>query len=234
MNAPKFAAFVVLSVPALAQQASLVVTPISSCVGGRARVRVAWTAPNVPGVQVLAGQGQEQRPMTGLEPAFGAAESGDWVTDGMRFTLAAEDGRVLASATASIDCDGSGGQLRAALNGLGWLPLQVGNCWVYRSNSRQVTSSYYTRTITRTEQSNGRTWYVLDTPETLLRADGEGRIYELRDGVEELLLNPLVPNDFESRLRVQARTFPANTAFGTFPGSVDYQFTQSLRLEHGT
>jgi hypothetical protein len=72
-----------------------------------------------------------------------------------------------------------------------YFPLQVGNTWVYRVNSRQVTSSYFTQIVTGVEQIGGLAYYVIssDTGTVLLRvrSDSAGRIL---DSAGKVLVNP--------------------------------------------
>ena len=218
----------------LAQDSALTLVTLPGCINGLGRVKVTWNAPGLTAVRVLVGEAPDQAPLTGLEPVTGATETGYWVTDGMRFTLV-EDARVIATARAVVDCDGAGNLLGGSLSALGYFPLQVGNRWVYRSNTRQVTATHFTRTVMRSEQIDGQTYYVLDNPETRLRTDAEGRIYRLTGSREELLLDPNMPPRAGAILTVTARPSQTDTPFGPFPGSVSYQaFIGALRFETGS
>ena len=220
----------------LAQNAALQLETLPGCVNGLARVRVSWTAPGLTAVQVLVSEPPNQAQLTGLEPVTGSTETGYWVTDGMRFTLV-EDARVIATSRASLDCSGAGNVLNSSLSAIGYFPLQVGNRWVYRVNSRQVTAAHTTRTVTRTEQLNGQTYYVLDNPETFLRADANGRVYRLVTGTsrEELFLDPEGSPQSGAVYPTFSRLASAPTPFGVFPGSIDYQaYVGALGFDFGT
>src|SRR5205814_9741460 len=72
-----------------------------------------------------------------------------------------------------------------------YFPLQVGNTWVYRINSRIGTGNYLTRSITGTEMIGDKTYYVLSqsfpdvaTPTVIakLRGDNAGVIWIATNG----------------------------------------------------
>ncbi len=59
--------------------------------------------------------------------AYGVAETGDWVSDGMSFHLVDRGGSVLAATLVKVRC----GESMAP-----WLPLDLGNEWIYFTKTR--------------------------------------------------------------------------------------------------
>jgi hypothetical protein len=217
-----------------AQVATLTIAPpvITECRAGVGRAVLSWRAPGPVEVRVGDASGTA---LTGLEPAEGSASTGDWVSDGMKFVLVSAGGAPLAEAVARVDCGSALPLLSEGLERLGYLPLQVGNRWVYRNNSRLATSTYATQTIVRTEERGGETWYVAATgnSEIMYRTDGEGRIFRWSGG-EELLLDPAPAPRPGARLKVESRRGRTATVFGWFPAAVDYSRGESLAFERGT
>ena len=164
-----------------AQQPTIRLEPavITSCQEGVGQATVIWSAQGVPPVTIYAGE----TPMSGPELAQGSARTGLWVTDGMLFSLRDAGGQTLASVRAAVKCDGGG-----------WWPLEIGNEWHFRLNSRVVTGAHAVWRVARKERIDGVEWSVLDpgpVPNTRLRADGDGRIFRLAaDGNEGLLIDP--------------------------------------------
>jgi len=74
--------------------------------------------------------------MTGLQPTIGSGDTRDWVSDGLLFTLVDSGGGELARATARVKCSPFPDPIAAALASTSYFPLQVGNEWVYRIDSR--------------------------------------------------------------------------------------------------
>jgi len=216
------ALFLVALPPIHSQQ--LLLTPIGGCSNGIGRLRVSWNAPGAAAIRLLVGMPPEQQPLTGFEAPRGSTETGDWVREGLPVTLSSESGQILASANATLDCEGS----------LDWIPLKVGNRWIYRINTRQITATHFTRTIVRTVQVEAFTYYVLYSPETLLRADIDGRIYQRLAGRHLLLLDPSDAQSVQALLQIEGRSDQASTPFGLFPESLAYRTTASLRIERGT
>jgi hypothetical protein len=134
--------------------------------------------------------------MTGLTNPSGTAMTGQWVSDGLQFFLVDEAGIVEATATAKVRCGGSARTIETGLAGGSYVPLQVGNTWVYRVNNRQITNDYVVRTITGTQIVNGQTYYVLTQTYpgpaavvTMLRGDDMGVIYQLNGSTESVYLD---------------------------------------------
>jgi hypothetical protein len=210
-------------------QPTLRVTTGEACTEGLARAVVEWTAPQSP-VQVRVG-GLEGTPLTGLEEATGRAETGDWVTDGMVFVLVYQE-RVIAQAAAHLACLG-GNALSEAQARLGWLPLQVGNRWVYRADDRLSTGNYTVWDVTGTREFNGRTYYELRGIGSL-RSDEQGRVWRWAEGAESLYLDPTTRRNAASVLPVDSVVNEIETDFGRFPGQANYQFMAGLRGETGS
>ncbi len=179
--------------------------------------------------------------MTGREAPAGAAQTGEWVSNGLVFVLVNDAGSELARVSAKVSCDARPDPLEAALAAGAWFPLQIGNQWVYRYDSRVVTSDYVTWTITGLEQRGDRTYYVLSTrpgSDMLLRNDSDGRVYRIRDAAtqtEELWLDPTANPDPAALLTIRQRNFTYTSALGTFSGGIIYETNQfSLIRETGT
>lgn len=210
-------------------QPSLRVTTGEGCTNGYGRAVVEWTAPQGP-VQVRVG-GLEGTPLTGLEEPTGRSETGDWVTDGMVFVLVYQE-RVIAQAIAHLACLG-GDALGAAQARLGWLPLQVGNRWLYRADDRLSTGNYSVWEVAGTREFNGRTYFELRGI-GYLRNDDEGRVWRWAGGEESLYLDPTTRRNPASALPVDSISAEAETQFGRFPGQANYQFLAGLRGETGS
>jgi len=111
-------------VPSRSQSVFFTLEPLAGCQNGLGRV-----------VRVLVGAEPNQVPVTGLERPQGSLDTGYWVSEGMLFKLVDGEGRVIATARAALNCEGVD-PLSGLLTSLGYFPLQVGNRWVYRGNSR--------------------------------------------------------------------------------------------------
>lgn len=172
-------------------------------------------------------------PLTGWAGASGSATTADWVRDGLVFVLVDRGERELARTQAQVRC--------AEPNvSDSYLPLQVGNVWVYRSSTRFATSNYVTWKVLRSEDLDGERWYVLaqDSAEVRYRTDGYGRIYRLvlnGDRLErQLWLDPTPEPDPGALLHVQNRAASYASPLGNFPDALNYQASGSLRMETGT
>lgn len=137
--------------------------------------------------------------MSGLvQAASGAVETGDWISDGLQFFLVGADGAIQAAATARVQC---GGAPSPAPGGDSYYPLAVGDTWVYRLDSRAVTSDYVTQTVSGMMPAGGKTYFVITTyagdrrtSAMLVRPDADGRIFRFTGTeeapAEELWLDP--------------------------------------------
>src|SRR5260370_28392390 len=168
---------------------------------GLGRATIAWNYPGRGPVQVRVGPAAVA--MTGLQPPIGSGDTGNWVSDGLLFTLVDSGGQELARATARVKCSPFPDPIAAALLSTSYFPLQVGNEWVYRIDSRVGTANYVTMRVAGVRIVNDQAWYSVLTGEdpktaieTLYRADQQGRIYQLdRNGREILWLDPTVNPD---------------------------------------
>jgi len=199
----KILLFVAAGVLAAAPAIRVVPEVLTSCRNGLAQASITWNSEGVSPVFVYVGEA----PMTGPEAMTGTARTGEWVTDGMPFTLRNATGQTLASTRAAVQCDAAS-----------WWPLQVGNEWHFRLNSRSITGSHAVWRVTGTEDVNGTTWYRLDPGPagvSRVRSAADGKIYSLAaDGTERLLLDP--SGTEASFWRPGGRSAVAVTLAGTF------------------
>ncbi len=200
---------------------SLLSDPVTDCVVGAGRATLRWSGGS-DGVEIRVGEATGPS-MTGPTGGSGDATTGYWVNEGMRFFLVNPRGVVEASVTAKLRCGGAQSVLDPVFRTGSFWPLQVGNTWIYRQNTRQVTSTYATRTISRTEELGGRTYFVLtgDVVNMRLREDAEGRIWRFTGTSasprEEILLDP-----------AKAVRAPLTTALGAFPDAASQSVTSGL------
>lgn len=186
-----FRFFLLFSVAGSAATLTLHPSLSAPCTDGFGTFTVSWADATGP-VDVRIGDPRGTS-MTGVVPSSGSASTGAWVSDQMRFFLVNTAGRVEASATANTRC----GLKTSLLPSESYLPLAVGNLWVYRYNDRSVTSLYVTRQIQRTEELGNKTYFVLESdplPAQRLRADADGKVYRFTGTVqaprEEAYLDP--------------------------------------------
>src|SRR5258708_35658667 len=107
---------------------------------GLGRATIVWNYPGPGPVQVRVGPAAVA--MTGLQPPIGSGDTGNWVSDGLLFTLVDSGGQELARATARVKCSPFPDPISTALLSTSYFPLQVGNQWVYRIDSSVGTASY--------------------------------------------------------------------------------------------
>jgi hypothetical protein len=215
---------------------------ITECASnGLGRATIAWNYAGPGPVQVRVGPSGV--PMTGLQPSIGTGDTRDWVSDGLLFTLVDSGGRELARATARVKCSPFPDPIGAALASTSYFPLQVGNEWVYRIDSRVGTANYVTMRVAGVRIINDQAWYSVltgDNPqtaiETLYRSDAQGRIYQLDvNGREILWLDPTAnPNPSAVIQILNGRGQPFRNALGGFPDTFGYVINQSLSRETGT
>lgn len=196
--------WLLLGAAVLAAAPSLRLEPavITACANSAGQATVFWNGDGAAPVTVFA----NDTPMTGAEPVTGFARTGDWVTDGMVFTLRNSSGQTLVSVTASVQCGGPA-----------WWPLDVGNEWRFRRNDRVVTGEHSVWRVIRKELVNGVEWSVLQGAPasfTRLRNGDGGRIYSLSTtGVETVVIDPAAG----------VRKPFAQTLAGTFTEEVSWQ-----------
>lgn len=201
--------------------------PVTDCTNGLGRATLRWSGATGPvEVRILDAAGPT---MTGLTSPSGESTTGYWISDGMRFLLVNARGEVEARTEARLRCGGNASALEIAARNGSFLPLQVGNTWVYKNRGRALAYEYVTHTISRTETLGGLTYFVLTSGSSVLerlRADPEGRIWRFsgtpESPKEELLLDPAAPQAVRA-----AHTGP----LGTFDDTVRVRFTQGLGSE---
>jgi hypothetical protein len=208
---------------------------------GLGRATIVWNYPGPGPVQVRVGPAAVA--MTGLQPPIGSGDTGNWVSDGLLFTLVDSGGQELARATARVKCSPFPDPIAAALLSTSYFPLQVGNQWVYRIDSRVGTANYVTMRVASVRIINDQAWYSVltgDDPqtaiETLYRPDAQGRIYQLdRNGQEILWLDPTVnPNPSAVIQILNGRGQPFRNPLGSFPDAFGYVIRTPLTRETGT
>src|SRR5258706_6305560 len=157
-------AMVVLIAAPSQSQSNLQISPalITQCaLNGLGRATVSWTSPGPGPVQVRV-NGPQGPEFTGPAGPSGSAETGDWVVDNTVFVLMdVAASRELARATARLACAPFSQQVPAALVAGSYLPLQVGNQWLYRVNDRPFTSQYLQWRVLRAELINRESLFVL-------------------------------------------------------------------------
>lgn len=215
---------------------------ITDCTAaGLGQTTVQWSDPGGGKVQVLVGSGRV--PFTGLGNPSGSAKTGIWVSDGLPFVLVDAAGSQLASVTAHLLCSPSGGPVAAGLAAASYLPLDIGNRWIYRTLSRFSPTSYAQWLVTDAQTVNGQLWFVIqvsssDTQtgaggQVLMRQGDGGRIYVLQNGQSVLWLDPNTPQDPSAQMQVTSRS-PQQNALGNFADGLNYTKSQSLSVETGT
>ena len=123
-----------------------------------------------------------------------------------------------------------------------YFPLDVGDRWVFRIDTRFVTASYQTWRVDRTEDRGGQAWSVIAIEESgallaesYFRDGGQGRIYYLTGAGELLFLDPAALSEPEPVLAVTGRDGSFTTALGTFPDALSYRNAiNPLLVENGT
>lgn len=188
-------------------------TVITDCRDGLGRATLRWNDPAGRQLQVRV-NGLNGTPLTGYDSS-GAAETGYWVTNGMTFLLVDGGGRQLGQVTARVACSTISPALQAALASQPYLPLEVGNQWVYRVSNRAVTNDYIVWRVERTEESGGYTWFVISETgssggrsERRYRVEGDDRVYVGDAPIQALAVN--------------GRLASINTAVGTLADALSY------------
>lgn len=235
---------VVLAAQPLAAQPFVTLHPsvITDCDPyGLGATTVQWSDPGGTGlVQVLVGSVQAS--FTGHVPPSGNSTTGVWVNDGMPFLLVDSAGNTLASATAHVVCSPQGGPVAAGLAAASYLPLDIGNRWIYRTMSRFSTTGYGQWLVTGSEEIGGQLWFVITTTgaalqgsggQMVVREDSSGRIFIYQNGQSSLWLDPNTPQDRSALLQIQSRS-PFQNSLGAFADAVNYVQNEGLLLDTGT
>jgi hypothetical protein len=203
---------------------------------------VQWADPGGGLVQVLVGTAGVS--FTGRVPASGSSTTGVWVSNGLPFVLVDAAGNQLASTTAQVLCSPSGGPVAAGLAAASYLPLDIGNRWIYLTNSRFLTAQYTQWLVTGAQTVGGQLWFVIQVSasgvqssstgtQMLMRQDESGRIYILQNGQASLWLDPNTPQDPSAQLQVTGRG-PQQNPLGAFADGLNYVNSQVLSQETGT
>lgn len=129
----------------------------------------------------------------------------------------------------------------AALAAGTYFPLDLGDRWVYREDIRELTATYQTWRVDRTETANGNTYSVIaiEGPngyygESWFRADSTGRVYVLTGNGDELFMDPAIVGSNSGQLQIQGAAGPVTTTLGTFPDAVAYfNRVNDLNTENG-
>jgi hypothetical protein len=122
-----------------------------------------------------------------------------------------------------------------------YFPLDVGDRWVYREDTRFLTATYQTWRVDRTETRNGNTYSVIaiEGPgtfytESWFRADSAGRIYLLTGIGDALFMDPALVAPNSGQLQLTGPGGTTTTAVGTFPDTQKYLYTWGRDRETGT
>jgi hypothetical protein len=235
-----------LSAGLLHAQPSVTLHPpvITDCdSAGLGQATVQWSDPGGGLVQVLVGTAGVS--FTGRVPASGSSTTGVWVSDGLPFVLVDAAGNQLANTTAQVLCSPSGGPVAAGLAAASYLPLDIGNRWIYLTNSRLATAQYVQWLVTGAQTVGGQLWFVIQVSSSgmqstssasfqmLMRQDSGGRIYTLQNGQAALWLDPNTPQDPTAQLQVVGRG-PQQNPLGAFADGLNYSDFNVLTLETGT
>jgi len=205
------------------------------------REHVVWNYSGAGPVQIRIG-GANGVPMTGFSSPQDSADTGDWVSDGMIFVLVDSNSRELGRAVAQVRCNTSPDPVKAALAVSSYFPLQVGDEWVYRIDSRVGTADHVIRRVAGARSISGQVWYSVissagaNSSETLYRVDDQGRVYTLdSNGHESLYLDPTIPPNPAAALpTVLSRGQPFRSALGVFPDSLIVMSPGGLAIETDT
>lgn len=209
-----------------AQAATLVIDPpvIYDCTGTVGKATVLWKDASGP-VQLRVGASRAV--FTGFGDTSGSAETGTWVSNGLEFRLVNPRGTVEALAFARVECDAT----LTPGNGIvseSYFPLEVGNQWTYRIDSRVGTANYVTWTVTGRQRIADRIYSEITvsagniTSTGMLLREEAGIVYQL---------NTAGPQQREE-VYLNART-AQHSAFrnnlGSYPDAA-YQTTQTALI----
>ena len=109
-----------------------------------------------------------------------------------------------------------------------YFPLEVGNRWVFRDDSRIGTAAYETWRVDRTQDVSGKTYSVFTIlfadsviGESFFRADDQGRIFVLTGSGEQLFLDARPAAD-PGMLRPGGSGGTYQSALGSFADTLKY------------
>jgi hypothetical protein len=232
-------AFVLCCVSLSAQTVQLVPDVITECTPpSLGRATVVWNYAGAGPVQIRIGSANGVA-MTGLTRPVNSAPTDNWVSDGLIFVLVDATGQELARTTAHVRCNPFPDPIAAALAASSYFPLQVGNEWVYRFDSRVETAARVIRRVAGVRLVGDQAWYAivtnLNATEVLYRVDAQGRIYTMdAAGHQVLYLDPTANPDPAATVKVVTRGQPLRNALGSFSDALTYSLFGGLSLETGT
>jgi len=113
-----------------------------------------------------------------------------------------------------------------------WLPLETGNQWTYRVDSRTASNQYVTVKVTGERDVAGVLYFVLaeGAAERLLREDDRGRIWEHTESGERLWLDPSPYSSSSAAIVIETRGLKDTVPAGTFDGVAEARIQQSTML----
>lgn len=211
------------------QAATLTLHPpvIYDCSGPVGKASLEWIGATGPVTVII---GPQRIPMTGLEGPSGSAETGLWVSDGLEFRLLSTSGAVEALAIAKVQCN-AGNAAANGIVGTSFFPLEVGNTWVYKTDSRFATSSYVIWKVTGLREQSSHVYAEISAVRStgsnailLLREDPDGTLWQLagtpEKPVEQVYLKPS-----------DARHAAFTSAVGSFPDAATQNLDTVLSRE---
>jgi hypothetical protein len=128
----------------------------------------------------------------------------------------------------------------AALAAGTYFPLDLGDRWIYREDTRIDTATYETWRVDRTETRNGYVYSVIAIEgaygaygESWFRADSSGRVYLLTGSGDVLFMDPAITAPNSGEVQLTGSGGSVKTALGTFPDTVHYINSYGLETESG-
>lgn len=213
------------------QAATLTIDPpvIYDCNGTFGKGTLRWKEASGP-VQLVVGPSRVV--FTGFGDTSGSADTGTWVGDGLEFRLVNARGAVEAIAVAHVACSRG----PTAANGMvtdSYFPLETGNTWVYKTDSRFATSDYTIWTVTGLQAAGGRVYSQItatvgtNSSVALALREEAGMIYRFTGTEaqprEDVYLNPAA-----------GQPTPFRNALGSYPLSVSQTLQPGLTREAQT
>ncbi len=206
-----------------AHAATLTIDPpvIYDCTGSVGKATVRWQGAIGP-VQLVVGSANGL--FASSDQTSGAAETGTWVSDGLEFRLIGRQGALEALAVARVRCNTP----QVPGNGLvseSYFPLEPGNTWIYRMDSRAGTANYVTWTVTGLRVAGGRTYSEIssmvesNTSVALLLREESGSLFRWTGARDELYLNPAM-----------AQHAPFRSALGSYPDAASQTTMQGALI----
>ncbi|MBL8211386.1 MAG: hypothetical protein JNK87_11770 [Bryobacterales bacterium] len=184
-----------LSIPLFAQRGDAILlspSTITECQKGLGSTTVSWQ--NSARQPALVRVNSPLGPVLNNSEPSGSIRTDYSIADGTVFYLTDTSGKVLEAAVARLNCQELSPAVRESFVSNTYFPLQVGNRWVYRNDSRISTGHYLTREVVSAEEISGRTWFSIrtggSTTLTRYRVAEDGKILRLEAGGEMVVLDP--------------------------------------------